>query len=154
MQLPTRFEPPLTADQAERLAQWQAQGVALAVELRTEAGLCGPGQLYYRDFDSHARTRRALSWLGALWAVALATLVIPIVHFVLPPLLLIAGPIVAIRIGHTPRVVFGGLGVCPKCRQPLWIGGVPLRLPLRETCARCYVAVQVVALEPVPPPPE
>ena len=144
----------MSAPEVQRLAQWQRQGLCLRVHLQAQSGQSTPAAMYYRDFNAQARTRRALQWWMGLWAAAVALLVVPIVHFVLPPLLLVAGPLVALRLHPTKRVVLGGVGPCPKCQHPLWIGGVPLVLPLRETCGHCYVGVQVVAMQPVPPLPE
>ncbi|MSQ83779.1 MAG: hypothetical protein EXR77_12985 [Myxococcales bacterium] len=101
------------------------------------------GAVYYRDWSLPERRRRSLRWLALLWLLAVAFLAVPIVHFVLPPLLVVAGPLVAITIAGLRRSVFGGVGVCPKCAQAVWIGAVPLLFPLAETCGRCYTAVVI-----------
>lgn len=133
----------LDPDQQARVAGWRAAGQALAVTIRTEAGQTSPGELFFRDWTPAEQTRRAAKWWAMLWGAGVCLLVVPLVHFVAPPLLFIAGPLVASKMAKIARTVFGGVGACPKCGQPLWIGAVPLQFPLAETCGRCYAAVRI-----------
>ena len=139
---------PLSPEESARLAGWQRAGaqclqVAISTPLASPALAVTAGEVYYRDWSPTERHRRSLRWLALLWLLAVAFLVVPLVHFVLPPLLAVAGPLVAIKIAGLQRSVFGGVGVCPKCAQAVWIGAVPLLFPLAETCGRCYTAVAI-----------
>jgi hypothetical protein len=63
------------------------------------------------------RIRRASMWLGASWCLAGFSLVIPGLHFVFPPVLLVAGPILWVWrfVGRfSVRAVHGR---CPQCHK-------------------------------------
>ncbi len=133
------------AEIAERSAVWTAAGAArLPVELRADGCAVTIGGVFVRDWSEADRRRRALRWWAGLWALGIAFVFVPILHFVVPPALLVAGPIVASRISGTKRTVFGGVGPCPRCGAAVVVGGgIELKWPLRETCGRCYLAVAV-----------
>jgi len=79
---------------------------------------------YQQHSDAHARValygridrvRRAVLGLLACWAAACGALFVPVLHFVLVPSLLIAGPWLALtRLGER-RTVLGVEGPCPAC---------------------------------------
>ena len=61
------------------------------------------------------RVRRALLGLAACWGAAIAALFLPVLHFVLVPSLLLAGPLLAFaRLGEK-RTVTRIAGPCPAC---------------------------------------
>jgi len=61
------------------------------------------------------RVRRAVLGLLGCWAAACVALFLPVLHFVLVPSLLIAGPWLAlVRLGER-RTVLGVEGPCPAC---------------------------------------
>jgi hypothetical protein len=61
------------------------------------------------------RVRRAVLGLLACWGAACAAVFLPVLHFVLVPSLLIAGPWLAfVRLGER-RTVLGVEGPCPAC---------------------------------------
>lgn len=130
---------------AERTAAWTAAGAErLAVVLRAEGFAPTDGGLFLRDWSPAERRRRALRWWVGLWALGLAFVFVPILHFVVPPALLLAGPLVASRISGTVRTVFGGVGPCPRCGAAVVVGGgIPLAWPLAETCGHCYLAIEL-----------
>ena len=94
------------------------------------------------------RTRRALlTWLAA-WGLGIVAVFVPVLHFVLVPLLVLGGPILALqRLGERVSVL-EVTGACPGCgapqRQPLHAGAQP-RLEFRcDACGRA-IGVQVPA---------
>ena len=62
-----------------------------------------------------ARTQRALKALAICWGLALATILIPIAHFVLVPGFFIAGIVLGLRKLNEPATVTEVGGVCPRC---------------------------------------
>jgi hypothetical protein len=61
------------------------------------------------------RLARTLAGLGSCWAVALATLFIPVAHFILVPTFLSAGIVVAMIRAREDRRLLKVVGVCPRC---------------------------------------
>ena len=62
------------------------------------------------------RLRRAVMPAALCWCVAGLLLPIPIVHFVAPPLLLLAGPVVFLWRFFTRSSFTEVVGVCPRCQ--------------------------------------
>ena len=107
-----------------------------------------PAQLSVIVRDAGQRTRRAvLTWLAA-WGLGIAAVFLPVLHFVLVPLLILGGPILALhRLGERVSVL-AVTGTCPGCgvpqHQPLNRGAQP-RLEFRcDACGRA-IGVQVPA---------
>jgi hypothetical protein len=77
--------------------------------------------------------------LGLGIAAAAVALPIPLVHFVLVPVSLLAGMVLAgLRLTQR-EIVQSAEGDCPFCgaRQRLGLGGSTLRLPRRIHCTAC-----------------
>jgi hypothetical protein len=62
------------------------------------------------------RATRAARALGALWLAALVCVFIPLLHFVLVPSLLLAGPIVAFLRLREDVSLAAVRGACPRCQ--------------------------------------
>ena len=98
--------------------------------------------------DAGQRTRRAvLTWLAG-WGCAILAVFLPVLHFVLVPLLFVGGPLLAItRLGERVSVLEVS-GTCPGCgaaqRQPLNTGARP-RLAFRCDACRREITVLVPA---------
>src|SRR5690349_21813294 len=96
-----------------------AAGRALAVTVTADSGKTSPGTVRIREWSKRDRSRRALKFWGGAWILALALVPIPIVHFVLVPALIIAGPIGAWVISTQGASILGGESVCPECGAAL-----------------------------------
>ena len=84
------------------------------------------------------RVRRALLGLAACWGAAVAAVFLPVLHFVLVPTLLIAGPLLAFaRLGER-RTVTGITGPCPACGEPISLrpGGSAAAVVRCDHCRR------------------
>ena len=105
-----------------------------------------PAELSVIVRDVRQRTQRAvLTWLAA-WGLGIVAVFLPVLHFVLVPLLVVGGPLLALhRLGERVTVL-DVAGTCPGCgaaqRQPLRAGAQP-RLEFRcDACGRA-IGVQV-----------
>lgn len=95
--------------------------------------------------DAAARTRRAaLTWAGC-WGCAVLAVFLPLLHFVLVPLLLIGGPMLALQRSRERYQLLRVRGACPGCgatldepMQSALSTGITLR------CASCRRAVTLV----------
>ena len=96
------------------------------------------GQLYAQTLDEHQRMMRAAKIWGIMWLFALFSLPVFILHFVLVPGFLIAGPVMAsIRYGvmEIPDHISGN---CPLCKQEFTLGAASFSgLPVRAPCPAC-----------------
>lgn len=104
------------------------------------------GELRVRHFDQGTRTRRALKALAFCWGMACVTVLLPIVHFVLVPGFLIAGPVVAYLRFNQQSMSLGGSSPCPYCDDTLEIEKGKLSWPLEDSCGKCR---KPVTIEPV-----
>lgn len=131
-----------------KLEKWKLHGSPLTVRIDAEGGKTASGEVYLQSWDRPARTKRAVKWLLILWGVGAFCILFPIIHFVLPPLLFVAGPIIAFMIAQQESVVLGGAGKCPNCGATLEIvRGNYLKptdqWPLRDLCSSCGSDVRI-----------
>lgn len=115
----------------------------MAVVLRANERQEAPGVVRLLEWGKRDRLKRALKALALCWGAAVGSVLIPLVHFILPPLLLIAGPIVAYVIYHRERIIDGGKGTCPNCSEPFSIVKGAVKWPLKDLCPACQTPVQV-----------
>ncbi|MBL9039789.1 MAG: hypothetical protein JNG84_14830 [Archangium sp.] len=88
------------------------------------------------------RARRALARLGLTWAVGLACLIVPLLHFVLVPLGLLAGPVVAFLVWRrTVRV--SGQGTCARCGGSVDVPDGTFGWPVVVTCLACKTVLHL-----------
>lgn len=90
------------------------------------------------DWDPIARVKRAVAPMCICWAAAGVSIFIPILHFVLVPTLLIAGPVIfALRITESSTLQ-SLAGDCPRCKKPgQFVTGGRFKLPRNVTCDGC-----------------
>lgn len=94
------------------------------------------GTLYVKRFETADRVRRAFAILGVMWLLAVLTLVIPLVHFVVPPALLIAGPVLAWRRYRVTEASERVTGTCPSCGREFSLElDTADRLPMSTYCS-------------------
>jgi len=65
--------------------------------------------------DASARFRRAALTWAVTWACAVAAVFLPLLHFVLVPGLLIAGPVLAMQRSRERYQLLRARGRCPGC---------------------------------------
>ncbi len=99
-----------------------------------------PASLTVLRRDRRQRIGRALRALGICWGLAVASVLVPVLHFLLVPGFLIAGPLLASYRWGEHLTVLAVRGECPGCgaAQGIKIGLPPTtRMPLRcESCRR------------------
>ena len=96
------------------------------------------------SFDRAGRTSRAWKGLAAAWAGALASVFIPVAHFLLVPGFAIAGIVVFASRIRTTEVTRSMKGTCPHCavEQDFEPAG-RWNPPHTVTCQRCYRSLTV-----------
>lgn len=115
----------------------------MKVSVRLRDGRQVPGVVRVQSWSKTERTRRALKFWVIAWIAAVFCVMLPIVHFVLVPSLLLAGPTGAYIISQQTSVVLGGEATCPQCGVPLPLVRSPDRWPLTDLCSKCQTSVTI-----------
>lgn len=114
-----------------------AESLTQRIQICHESG-CAPGEWQSLRFSRNERLLRGLKLLLLNWAVGVATVIIPIIHFILPFVLLVTGVVFAVRRYTQIELPQQAVGRCPVCGAditlPLDEGG---RLPRRTYCPVC-----------------
>jgi hypothetical protein len=131
----------------KRLERWKAIGRPVDVFVVSRENTRTEAVAYRCDLTTGQRAGRAAMGLLVCWLLAVALVFVPIVHFVLPPIFLVAGPIVAWTRYKGTSVVLGGLAICPRCRAPMRIARATENWPIEASCDECRAIVHV---EPKP----
>ncbi len=96
------------------------------------------GALYMQILDEHQRMIRAAKIWGLMWLFMLFSLPMFIIHFVLVPGFLIAGPVMGLRRYGVAELPDHISGHCPKCKQEFTLGAASMaKLPMRAPCPAC-----------------
>jgi hypothetical protein len=85
------------------------------------------------------RLARTAAALGVCWGLALASVFVPVAHFILVPTFAVAGVVVAVLRAREDRRLLEVLGTCPRCgtEQRFEVGG---RFAQERSldCPRCH----------------
>ncbi len=101
------------------------------------------GEIEIVRWDRRARTKRTLRYLGICWGLAVCTVFLPLVHFVLVPGFLLAGPFLAAYAYGQEGAILGGSGTCPGCKAALPIASGGIRPAFRDLCSSCHNEVSI-----------
>jgi predicted RNA-binding Zn-ribbon protein involved in translation (DUF1610 family) len=81
--------------------------------------------------------------LGLLWALGFLSLVLPVLHFCLPPLLLLGGVVgAALAYGATVRLEEAQAVTCPQCGTAITLASARYGWPLRFDCKACGASIR------------
>lgn len=133
---------PDTTEQAKH-QEMMKQGQGVPVQVTGSSGKVAAGEVRVKYWSMKERQLRALRFLGIFWGLSLASVLIPLAHFVLVPSLFLAGPIVAWVIYQQESAILGGESTCPECGKFLPIARKPNRWPFSDLCTKCYHNVEV-----------
>ncbi len=118
----------------------------LSIEIKDQAGKTSVGVVQVRVITDRQRWQRAWHSARVAYILAFATLFLPIIHFVVPPLAVIIGTILAIRrLGQAE--LLQGQGACPYCQKALTIEPQLPEWPVEILCPGCKRLMQA-SLEP------
>jgi mono/diheme cytochrome c family protein len=120
-----------------------------AIKLHAQQHKSADGVLYSQHFNPRERRQRALKILTITWLLAGISLLIPMIHFVLSPLLFIIGPLLAWRQYHLTQQTLAAEGECPLCHQSIRIElEARTQPPHWNLCPKCNKPVQLKLTEP------
>jgi len=115
----------------------------IQVVIEGSQGRLGSGTVEKRVFEKKERTVRAFKAWGAAWGLALVSILIPMLHFLLVPFFLISGPFIFYWILGQEQVILGGKGECPECKKEFKIVRSPVKWPITDLCNHCQAQVKV-----------
>lgn len=122
-----------------------SESISQPIVIKGNESAASVAELHSRRFTSGERMGRAGKVLAICWVCALITLFIPVAHFFLVPMFLIAGPVMAFIKYKAETVMEKAHGVCPECSDTVDIELDPGdKLPKRTYCPACNKPLQLV----------
>lgn len=103
------------------------------------------GRILIREFNHAQRVQAAIKILALIWGSIILVLPIPMIHFVLPPVLFFTGIFISYRTYKSTGRVLSGATTCPNCKAAIVVGNVQLHWPVTEICQECGQSVRMVA---------
>lgn len=118
------------------------------MQLVSQSAAPTEGALQVLDLNDKMRMRTAARQAGILFGIGTACLVLPLIHYVLPPVLWISAVVVFVRrLGDRSRLLGGG-GPCPRCGARVEVTPQLFVLPIETFCDQCRWAVRIEATSP------
>jgi hypothetical protein len=90
-----------------------------------------------RPFTTQERMMRAGKIFGILFVIGLGTIVVPILHFILPPLFLLAACIFGTTTWMEDAEVLSGEIACPNCKHVMVFPREAEEWPKIQRCGGC-----------------
>jgi len=135
--------PALSESLQKKVHHGKSHAGTVSVIVYCNDGRRQPGEVYLENWNQKQRTRRALKALGIAWGLAVIGVLIPLVHLILVPSLLIAGPIAAYIVYQNESSVLGGISQCRQCLAPFEIVKSANHWPLKDVCSKCFANVTI-----------
>jgi hypothetical protein len=118
-----------------------ADPLALDFRVQGQGHTVGHGRLV--TLSEPMRARRARRAAGVCIAIGLASIFVPIVHFVAPWFMLIVATLVYRSVMRQGAEVHDVSGPCPGCGKPLGLPVQPANWPLEWNCPGCRKRVAI-----------
>ncbi len=139
------FTPPQSPPKPPHRAAGDEQFREVAVQVRGQGGVTAQATLRIASLTDRARFARATKTSALLFGLAVVSLPIPPVHWLLVPGFLIAA-IVAFFVRIRTDALLDGAVTCPKCRATFEVESQPPTWPLDLTCHQCKAQLNVAPL--------
>lgn len=101
------------------------------------------GELTVRTYSPSEKVFQAAKRLGLFWLISLASVLIPVLHFVLVPLFAVLGIFFAVRTYRSEGAVLRGTTTCPNCKADITVQPGVLQWPVTEICQSCTRVVRM-----------
>lgn len=115
------------------------------IDITTNESGSNEGVLNISVLSGGDRFTQASKALVICWVLAVITAFIPIAHFFLVPLFVIAGPVMAYMKYGAAEITEDAVGICPECNENVTIKLDPAdKLPKWTYCPACNKPLQLV----------
>lgn len=105
------------------------------------------GTAEIHSFSPQAVLAKSLKMLALFWGIALLSVFLPVVHFVLVPLFFILGMVFAFRARKLRFEIVSGEVLCPNCKAQVTIKNASCAVDHKDICQSC---ASVIKIAPVP----
>lgn len=105
--------------------------------------LATQGYVERRDYPMPERLQRMLKILGLLLAAAVVAVFIPILHFVLVPVLLICALVFGAATWMDRAEILRGEFTCPQCQKLNSLARESENFPRTTRCQHCYFTLRL-----------
>ncbi|MFV3409191.1 hypothetical protein ACNH6C_11320 [Bdellovibrio bacteriovorus] len=96
-----------------------------------------------RSYSPREVLIKSLQKLGMFWGLAIFSILLPVVHFVLTPLFFILGIYLSVRARKFRHEILSGSIHCPHCKTPVTIGKAAFFEEHTEICQNCASVVRI-----------
>ncbi len=115
------------------------------LEFKGNSGGVGRGELHTVVLTMGDRLKRTSRGVAITLGLGVLAVFIPLFHWVLVPIFLVAVPVVGVYMYRTTILVEKAVGECPECRQEVVLELAPqTRIPHWSYCTGCNKPVQLV----------
>lgn len=115
------------------------------LELRGNGGGVGLGELHTAVLTTGDRLRRTARGVAITLGLGVLAVFIPVFHWVLVPVFLVAVPVVGVYIYRPTTLVEKAAGECPECRKAITLDLAPqTRIPHWTYCPACSKPLRLV----------
>lgn len=96
-----------------------------------------------RNFSPGEILQKSIKQLVMFWGLAIVSVLLPVVHFILVPLFFVMGAYLAVRARKFKQEIISGSVNCPQCKQPVTIKKSPFLEEHTEICQNCTSVVKI-----------
>lgn len=121
----------------------QSDRLLLACEVD---GIVTEGFALRRDFTAGERLKRAAKIFGILFFIGIGTIVVPILHFILPPLFWLAATVLGTTTWLETSEVLSGEIACPNCKHVNVFQREAEEWPKVQRCGGCSYTLTIKPL--------
>lgn len=115
--------------------------------IKNDKNISSEGSLHFTIYEHQERMKRAIIALTGFWFLALVSVLVVVLHFVLAPAFLFMGPYFAYKRYHAVSVPTEVIGHCPTCGEELRIQlDASDRLPMWSYCSARHDPIQLLEI--------
>lgn len=101
------------------------------------------GSAIRRDLTSGERLLRSFRSIAIFWIVALLSVFVPVLHFILVPLFIILGIVFGIMTFLQSSLILSGTVLCPSCKAEVQLVPNAESWPREQRCTSCYLMLKI-----------
>jgi hypothetical protein len=101
------------------------------------------GWVIRRDLSNSERLKRSLKIFAVFFLMACMAVFVPVLHFILPPLLLIGGTVLAVAEYAGTGEMINGEVTCPNCKKVMELPRETEEWPRNQRCTGCSFSLVI-----------